>query len=183
MIEHNSALDLSKYGALRGTRANFLCTPQGEFELNRSSRPLSNQEDRRLLAHLRSLSEAVIVGGATARNEVYRVSTKFETYVFTNNPDSLIEGFHPLNFFDDEGLGDIFSVLRTKHDHLLVEAGPSLLSKFLSLGLIDQLCLTIAGPDESPAEVAAKVLGVVDIGAPQALQEVLGYRFCMWNLR
>ena len=175
-------MNFDAYQPLQGIRANFICTQVGAYQVAGSSRPIGNEEDRRLLIHLRSLADAVIVGGSTARNEGYIHSNRFETYVFTKKPDSIPEGLKPISFSEGHPLRQVLTSIGQIHPRVLVEAGPSLLSKMLREGLIDQLCLTISGTEGSPAKIAERVFNLPNLGEPSEMQCVGHYRFCIWNL-
>ena len=181
MEESSSSLDLSDYRSLPGVRANFLCRTDGSYSIDGSSRKLSNSLDRKLLVHLRGLTDAVVIGGNTCRAEGYAASSRFETYVFTKQPISLANGLHPLRFDDDGGLVSVFNGIKDVHSRILLEAGPYLLTRCLRLNLIDQLCLTINGLTDTPEEVVERLLGQ-SLGPASRVQTVDEFRFCIWNL-
>jgi riboflavin biosynthesis pyrimidine reductase len=141
-----------------GFSANFHLTESGDyFGENHSSRDISNEVDLAHLIKLRSQTNALVVGGSTARAEGYKPSDRFETYVFSSQPQ-VIE-LHRLEFSGDAELLEQISTLKAKHTRVLSECGPALLNKFLQLGAVDQLFLTVSfqnQPSRSAAEKSAE---------------------------
>ena len=177
----SAELDFGAYPKLHGVRANFICDSSGHYKVDGSSRGLSSPDDRKLISHLRSITDAVIVGGETARAEQYRQSTRFETLVFTRHPETLPAGLKPLEFQDRDSLRELFWGLRGDHTSILIEAGPTLLRSFLEWRQVDQLCLTINGL-ERPAQAIAEELFQNPLGEPDLVQVVSASRYCIWNL-
>lgn len=140
-----------------GFSANFHMTESGGyFGQNHSSRDISNEVDLAHLIKLRSQTNALVVGGSTARAEGYKPSKRFETYVFSSQPQ--LPELHRLEFSGDAELLAHLSALKTKHTRVLSECGPALLNKFLQIGAIDQLFLTVSfhnKPARSTVEKAA----------------------------
>ena len=61
---------LENYKPLRGWRANFVVSLEGDFhDSNRSSRGVSTPEDLALLIHLRKISDIVLVSAKSALSE------------------------------------------------------------------------------------------------------------------
>lgn len=141
-----------------GFAANFHVTEAGNyFGVNESSRDISNKVDLAHLIKLRSQADAVVVGGATARRESYKPSSRFATYVFTSQP--LDAALNQLEFSTDAELSAQISKLKTIHSRVLSECGPALLNKFLQGREIDQLFLTVSfttEPTRSEAERIAR---------------------------
>jgi riboflavin biosynthesis pyrimidine reductase len=175
------SVDFGKYTSLNGVRANFIVDEAGNYEVSGSSRGLGNDTDRELLIHLRSLADAVIVGGNTARIEKYRPTARFQTYVFSKNAHGIEPDLNILAFDSAKDLSKIFDELRARHPRLLVEAGPSLVSQLLEIGVIDELCLTVTGTQAVPADLVLKLFGV-QLGAPTDIQIVNDMQFVRWNL-
>jgi len=146
-----------------GFAANFHVTDLGDyFGANHSSRDISNEVDLAHLKQLRAGIDALVIGGSTARAEGYRASKRFKTYVFSHKPQS--SGLEQLTFASDKQLLEQMAVLKRSHPRILSECGPALLNKFLTLGEVNQLFLTVtfAGlPNRASAEqVANRVLSL-----------------------
>jgi riboflavin biosynthesis pyrimidine reductase len=147
-----------------GLAANFHLTEHGKFfGVNRSSRDISNEVDLAHLIKLRSQADALLVGGATARAERYQPSKRFETYVFTTQPQKT--DLSPIEFENDEGLVKRVGEVISAHKRVLSECGPALLNKMLRLGLVNQLFLTVSfaeGPNQFSTEKSARLLLELD---------------------
>lgn len=139
-------------------------TENGQFfGVNGSSRDISNEVDLAHLIKLRSQADALLVGGATARAEDYRPAKRFETYVFTTQPQST--DLSPIEFDNDDGLVERVGEVISKHKRALSECGPALLNKMLRLGLVNQLFLTVSfaeEPNKFSAEKSAELLLELD---------------------
>ncbi len=138
---------VSWYALEPGLAANFHLTEHGKFfGANLSSRDISNEVDLAHLIKLRSQADALLVGGATARAEGYRPSKRFDTYVFTTQPQNT--ELNPIKFDNDDGLVEQVGDVTSAHKRVLSECGPALLNKMLRLGLVNQLFLTVTFADE-----------------------------------
>ena len=135
--------------------ANFVMTCDGKWrDSQNSSRGISNALDREVLIRLRQSHSAILTGGETARVEGYRASSRFKTYILSRSSQDLVDGLDYLSPKSDGELIESIRAIRARHDGLLIEAGPSLLAKLVSLGLVDRLFLTIIGAEAcSPAEL------------------------------
>ena len=123
--------------------ANVVISCTGAFvDQNGSSRGISSPDDLAHLVHLRKLADAVVIGGNTARKESYSPTSRFVTYVFSRS-SKVPNGLLRKQFDNDADLQRSFDELTSAHEHILVEAGPSLLNKFLLAGLIDVLFVSI----------------------------------------
>ena len=72
---------------LSWVRANMVVSQDGQFVgENNTSRDLTNSEDLLLLLLLRALSDVLLVGANTARQENYRQPKKREEFAFLNRP-------------------------------------------------------------------------------------------------
>jgi riboflavin biosynthesis pyrimidine reductase len=146
-----------------GFAANFHMTEEGKyFGANKSSRDISNEVDLVHLKKLRSQADAVVIGGSTARNEGYKRSKNFETYVFTRGSNH--GELHVLHFSNEAELVGQIVNLKSLHTRVLSECGPALLSKFLELRAVDQLFLTVTftgvPTEESTERIASQVLSL-----------------------
>jgi riboflavin biosynthesis pyrimidine reductase len=146
------------YETQPGFAANFHLTETGAYYgSTKSSRDISNEVDLAHLKQLRAGADAVVIGGATARAEGYKPSSKFKTYVFSRKPQST--QLEHLSFDNEDQLLEQLAFLKSSHSRVLSECGPSLLNKFLDLGAVDQLFLTVSFdsvPSRQSAEHVAK---------------------------
>lgn len=68
-------------------RANMVVSQDGQFVgENKTSRDLTNKDDLSLLLLLRALSDVLLVGANTARQENYRAPKKREKFAFLDRP-------------------------------------------------------------------------------------------------
>lgn len=138
-----------------GFSANFHLTESGDyFGENHSSRDISNEVDLAHLIKLRSQADAIVVGGATARAESYKPSKRFETYVISSQPQAA--ELHRIAFAGDAELSAQILTVKAKHARVLSECGPALLNKFLQLGALDELFLTVSFTDKPSRSAAEK---------------------------
>lgn len=162
-------------------RANFITSPEGAYHTaSGSSRGLGNASDREVLIHLRSLADVVVVGGETARLEGYRPTNRFDTIVITRHPQDFDPALQIWNDGSDQGLEDLIHKLNTESKRVLIEAGPSLLSRFLKLDLVDQLCLSITGYEWDPVRLFKKLFTMRPL-ALDASMGVDGITFTTWS--
>jgi riboflavin biosynthesis pyrimidine reductase len=146
-----------------GFAANFHMTEDGKyFGSNNTSRDISNEVDLAHLKKLRSQADAVVIGGSTARNEGYKRSKNFETFVFTRGPND--GELHALHFSNEAELVGHIANLKSLHTRVLSECGPALLSNFLELRAVDQLFLTVTftgvPTQQSTERIASQVLSL-----------------------
>ena len=146
-----------------GFAANFHMTEDSKyFGANNTSRDISNEVDLAHLKKLRAQADAVVIGGSTARNEGYKKSKNFQTYLFTRGPKD--GDLHALRFSSDAELVGQIANLKSLHTRVLSECGPALLNKFLELGVVDQLFLTVTFTDipnqQSIERIASQVLSL-----------------------
>ena len=126
--------------------ANFVITAEGEWlDENGSSRGISNELDRELLVHLRNQYRAVLIGGNTARRENYTSTDRFETYVVSAEGSLTPADLNRVQPTDLQNLAENIEHIRKMHGGVLVEAGPSLISKLLQIEALDVIYLTVIG--------------------------------------
>ena len=153
--------DLARYAEVKGIFANLLLLDDGSYYgTDGSSRSISNEVDRTVLVHLRRKGRAVVVGGNTARNEGYRPSERFDTFVFTGDPDSLAAGLKPLHFDDANDLQVQLVEMLERYGQILIEAGPNLLRKLIATGEVNYLCLTVIGKPDCETVLLRSILDV-----------------------
>ena len=144
---------LEAYAPLDGVRLNMVVGAKGSFtDESGSSRGISNDTDRALIKWLRSISDVVVTGGHTARNESYRNTSKLQLAVISRKP-AVTDGRITLTPPTTTEVGPwTIDALRTKGFHrVLLEVGPSLAGEFLSKNLVDEFCLTVTSGNEQTA--------------------------------
>ena len=119
-----------------------------------SSKSISNAADRSLLLHLRSLSGLIITDAATAEAEGYKPSKFAPIQIWSKSGDfrgseaTPTRGeHHRIDLFKTPDLVSAVAQARRKSTRLLFETGKTLSCSLASLGLIDELCLTITSAD------------------------------------
>jgi len=180
---HSASPDLTSYEFTDQVVANFVTTGFGDFKDERgSSRGIGNEFDRSILVHLRARARAVLVGGETARVEGYKRDRRFETFVLSNRNLQQDDGLTRFKAGSEAELKLAIDSISEKHQGLLVEAGPSLVSKLVRLQLIDILCLTVVDPKDDPRELIKSLFGVekAHLISTQTLENTL---LTIWKLK
>jgi len=180
----NSAVpDLTPYEFTDQVVANFVTTGFGDFkDEHGSSRGIGNEIDRNVLIHLRSRARAVLVGGETARVEGYKRDQRFKTYVLSDRDVHEDDGLNRFKVGSDEELTLAIDSICAEHHGLLVEAGPSLVSKLVRLQLIDILCLTVVNPIDDPAQLLKSLFGI-DTAHLESNQRIENTLLTIWKLQ
>lgn len=143
-----------------GVRLNMVIDANGSFtdELG-SSRAISNELDRQLLTHLRSLADVIVTGGNTARVEKYGVSRHAKVAVISRNnyPNPEILTLTPP---EDAEVAhwSLAQLMEKGFTRILLEVGPSLAKSFLSADLVDEFSLTVTNGTLDVAEEAVRSL-------------------------
>ena len=180
---NSQAVNLNLYDFGEKVVANFIATGHGAYQDEHgSSRGIGNDIDRRVLVHLRSRANAILVGGETARVENYKPDGRFETFVVSKRDTELNDGLQRLKADSDAELERTIESIRSQHGGLLVEAGPTLVTKLAALGLIDILCLTVVEPIGEPSEILESIFDVHDaeLLSSQRIENTL---LTIWTLR
>jgi riboflavin biosynthesis pyrimidine reductase len=133
-------------GAKLNVIANLVVSSTGATSKNGSSIDLSSPADRKRFHELRSESDAILIGGSTARREPYK-KTPIPLFIITH---SLVR-LQPKNQLAKQvnlppvaALQEISNFFANKETaQILVEAGPKLLTKMIEEGLIKTLYLTV----------------------------------------
>jgi riboflavin biosynthesis pyrimidine reductase len=180
----NSAVtDLTPYEFTDQVVANFVTTGFGDFkDEHGSSRGIGNEIDRNVLIHLRSRARAVLIGGETARVEGYKRDQRFKTFVLSDRDVQKDDGLHRFKAGSDAELKLSIDSICAEHHGLLVEAGPSLVSKLVRLQLIDILCLTVVHPIDDPAQLLKTLFGI-DTAHLQSSQKLENTLLTIWRLK
>ena len=162
----NAYLDdlLSKYVRTSGVRlAMVIDSKMRVFGASATSSDVSNETDRRLLMHLRSLSDLVITDAATAAIEQYRPSKFCDIEIWSKSGD--FRGLKELQSRDDKhGISlkiitdadSRLKLLRLSRDSILLETGPNLTAQLAELRLIDIASISVTGAGS--AQDAAAIL-------------------------
>lgn len=133
-------------GAKLNVVANLVVSSSGATSKNGSSIGLSSPADRKRFHELRSESDAILIGGSTARREPYK-KTPIPLFIITHSIVRL-QPKNPLakqlNLSPAAALDEISNIFKNKqHAQLLVEAGPKLLMAMIEENLINTLHLTV----------------------------------------
>ena len=126
--------------------ANLVIGSDGATSKNGSSLGLSSLNDRARFHEIRSQSDAILIGGATARREPYK-KTPVPLFIVTHSQVRLQpknQLAKQLNMDPISALVEIEKFFADKTSaQLLVEAGPKLLQVLLDRRKIDKFYLTI----------------------------------------
>ena len=126
--------------------ANLVIGVDGATSKNGSSLGLSSLNDRARFHDIRSQSDAILIGGATARREPYK-KTPVPLFIVTHSQVKLQpknQLAKQLNMDPIAALVEIEKFFTDKAGaQLLVEAGPKLLQVLLEQKKVDKLYLTI----------------------------------------
>jgi len=133
-------------GAKLNVIANLVVGSDGATSKNGSSIGLSSPADRERFHLLRKQSDAILIGGATARREPYK-KTPIPLFIITHSTARLQPKNHlakQLNLPPKSALTEISNYFADKETaQILVEAGPKLLTQMIAEQLIHTLYLTI----------------------------------------
>ena len=162
----NAYLDdlLSKYVRTSGVRlAMVIDSKMRVFGASATSSDVSNETDRRLLMHLRSLSDLVITDAATAAIEQYGPSKFCDIEIWSKSGD--FRGLEEIPSRDDKyGISlkritdadSRLKLLRLSRESILLETGPNLTAQLAELRLIDFASISVTGTGS--AQNAAAIL-------------------------
>ena len=133
-------------GAKLNVIANLVVSAIGATSKDGSSVGLSSPADRQRFHELRKQSDAILIGGSTARREPYK-KTPIPLFIITHSlvrlqPKNQLA--KQLNLPPKLALTEISNFFANKESaQILVEAGPKLLTQMIEEGLIQTLYLTI----------------------------------------
>lgn len=133
-------------GAKLNVIANLVVVSNGATSKNGSSIGLSSPADRERFHELRKQSDAILIGGSTARREPYK-KTPIPLFIITHSlvrlqPKNQLA--KQLNLPPKLALAEVCNFFANKENaQILVEAGPKLLTQMIDEGLIQTLYLTI----------------------------------------
>ena len=133
-------------GAKLNVIANLVVSSTGATSKDGSSIGLSSPVDRKRFHQLRAESDAILIGGSTARKEPYK-KTPIPLFIITHSKVRLQpknQLAKQLNLPPAAALDEISNYFANKENvHLLVEAGPKLLIQMIEESLIKTLYLTV----------------------------------------
>lgn len=133
-------------GAKLNVIANLVVGSTGGTSKNGSSIGLSSPADRERFHDLRKRSDAILIGGSTARREPYK-KTPIPLFIITHSlvklqPKNQLA--KQLNLPPKAALEEISNYFENQESaQIVVEAGPKLLTQMIEEGLIQTLYLTI----------------------------------------
>ncbi len=133
-------------GAKLNVIANLVVSSTGATSKNGSSIGLSSPADRERFHELRKQSDAILIGGSTARREPYK-KTPIPLFIITHSlvrlqPKNQLA--KQLNLPPQAALEEISNFFANRESaQILVEAGPKLLTQMIEQGLIQKLFLTV----------------------------------------
>jgi riboflavin biosynthesis pyrimidine reductase len=133
-------------GAKLNVIANLVVSSTGATSKNGSSVGLSSPADRQRFHDLRKQSDAILIGGSTARREPYK-KTPIPLFIITHSlvrlqPKNQLA--KQVNLPPQLALTEISNFFADKESaQILVEAGPKLLTQMIQERLIQTLYLTI----------------------------------------
>ena len=145
-----------------------------------SSRGISNAIDRKLIGHLRGLSDVVVTGGSTARAEIYTKPKSAELAVITREKNVVEESITLTPPADAElGVWAIEQLHELGFSRILLETGPSLTREFLSDDTVDEICLTVTnGTLDSALEFVSSLGSKLEFFESMHLDSTL---FTIWR--
>jgi riboflavin biosynthesis pyrimidine reductase len=114
----------------------------GSTSLHGSSEGISSAADRKRFLARRRESDCLIIGGNTARADRY-AKTPVPLVILSRSRPELLAINPAAHWWNISPADAIIRAQRDFGEKILVEAGISILSELLSLGLIDQLELSV----------------------------------------
>lgn len=124
------------------TVATLVMGLDGSTAKDGSSAGVSTNTDRERFLKRRREFDCIIIGGNTARNERYAI-TPCPLVVISRHPSNVLISNPSAYWWNLEPKAALEKAKREFGPDVLIEAGPGLLNEFLSLGLIDQLEISI----------------------------------------
>ena len=124
------------------TVATLVMGLDGSTSKDGSSAGVSTNTDRERFLKRRREFDCIIIGGNTARNERYSF-TPCPLVVISRNPSNILITNPNAVWWTIEPKLALEKARREFGPDILIEAGPGLLNQFLSLGLVDQLEISV----------------------------------------
>lgn len=154
---------LSRYQQISGVRlAMVIDSKMRLFGDSKTSKDVSNETDRALLMHLRSLADLIITDAATAAAEKYRASKFCDIEIWSKSGDfrGLEEtpgrdSRHAISLQRITDAASRVKSLRLSRNSILLETGQSLTTKLAESQLIDFASISVTGADSAESAAAA----------------------------
>jgi riboflavin biosynthesis pyrimidine reductase len=145
-----------------------------------SSRGISNNLDRDLLIHLRTLSDIVVTGGATARLEQYRKPKTASLAIISRRHVEISDAIALTPPESSQvAVWSLQELRRLGFNRVLLEVGPSLAREFLENDLVDEFCLTLTSGELQTGQVVMERLNSkLELSYWQSIEGTL---FTIWR--
>jgi len=124
------------------TVATLVMGADGSTSLNGNSEGITSAVDRKRFLARRRKSDCLIIGGNTARSDGY-AKTPIPLVILSRSRPKLLAINPAAHWWNLSPADAIIRAQRDFGEKILVEAGISIISELLSLGLIDQLELSV----------------------------------------
>jgi len=156
--------------------ANIILGADGSTSLGASSGGLTDSADRMRFHDIRSKSDAILIGGNTARNEPYGKTPVPLVIISKQNqfPD-LVRANPMANIWNLSPKQALTKAIVDFGPNILIEAGPTLLLEFIREGCVEELFITISPKTGGVNKVEMKEItsGFVEVSR----EEVSGTKF------
>jgi riboflavin biosynthesis pyrimidine reductase len=139
------------------TVATLVLGIDGSSALNGNSDGVSSMADREQFLIRRRASDCLIIGGNTARSDRYR-QTPVPLVILSRSRPDLIAINPQVHWWN---LSPAHALVRARAEFgekILIEAGVSIITELLALGLVDQLELSITPASRGEKKIDAKEL-------------------------
>lgn len=124
-------------------RANLVLGASGQTTFHGTSKGLSSRFDRARFHEIRAQSQAIVIGGETARREPY-AKTPVRLIILSNSGD-IPEAVRTNPLAEVWELSPVLAIAQLRNqgvERILVEAGKSMLFEMSKAGLLDGIYLT-----------------------------------------
>ena len=153
--------------------ANLILGRDGGTSIRGRSAPLSSSSDRKRFHELRAMSDAIVIGGETARCEPYG-KTPVPLIVVTRSQE--VPGSahaNPLAQISNEDIPETLRSARNQFHTVLIEAGANFVADALAADLIDDLYITqVQTPADGPYFDYAWLNTAFTLIAPDGLENL-----------
>ncbi|CAB5239066.1 unannotated protein [freshwater metagenome] len=123
-------------------RATLVIGADGSATKNGSSRGVTSHADRENFLAERKRVDAIIIGGNTARSEPY-LRTPVPVIALSRSSDNVLHSNPKAHWWNTSPASAIARATKEFGENILIEAGPTMITELISLGLVDQLNLSI----------------------------------------
>ena len=139
------------------TVATLVIGTDGSTSLNGNSEGISSAVDRKRFLARRRESDCLIIGGNTARADRY-AKTPVPLVILSRSRPELLAINPAAHWWNLSPADAIIRAQRDFGEEILVEAGIAIISELLSLGLIDQLELSVTAAQGGDNRITADEL-------------------------